>query len=106
MTTPSIDTTTFEWVPLGTGLSFEPLRFFADDSGYRLLLRIEPGTTVAPHRHTGEIHAYDNSGSRRIITTGDVIGPGTYVDEPVGNEDSREAVGESQGVGPIRELIR
>lgn len=94
MPIPSVNTTTFDWVPLSPGLSFKPLRFFLDDTGYQLLLRIEPGTVIPPHRHTGEIHAYNLSGHRRILTTGDVIGPGTYVYEPVGNEDTWEAIGD------------
>lgn len=94
MTMPAVDTTTFGWVPLGPGLSFKPLNFFPDDTGYQLLLRVEPGTVVPPHRHTGEIHAYNISGHRRIITTGDVVGPGTYVHEPAGNEDSWEGIGD------------
>lgn len=94
MPIPTVDTTTFDWVPLGPGLSFKPLTFFDDDSGYQLLLRVEPGTVIPPHRHTGEIHAFNLSGHRRIITTGDVVGPGTYVFEPVGNEDTWEAIGD------------
>lgn len=94
MPVPTIDTTTFDWVPLSPGLSFKPLNFFPDGSGYQLLLRVEPGTVIPPHRHTGDVHAFNISGHRRIITTGDVIGPGTYVYEPVGNEDTWEAIGE------------
>lgn len=38
------------------------------------------------HRHSGEIHAYNVSGSRQLCT-GEVIGPGDYVYEPAGNVD-------------------
>lgn len=93
-TVAPVDTTTFDWIPLGPGLSFKPLRFFRDDAGYQLLLRIDPGTVIPPHRHTGEVHAFNVAGSRRIRTTGEVIGPATYVHEPVGNEDSWEAIGD------------
>lgn len=91
---PTVDTTAMDWVPLASGLSFKPLRFFADDTGYQLLLRLEPGTVIPPHRHTGEVHAFNIIGARRIVTTGDVIGPGTYVYEPVGNHDTWEAIGD------------
>ena len=94
MSIPTVDTTAMDWIPLSPGLWFKPLRFFIDDTGYQLLLRIEPGTVIPPHRHTGEIHAYNLAGHRRIITTGDVIGPGTYVNEPVGNHDTWEAIGD------------
>lgn len=39
------------------------------------------------HRHTGEIHAYNLSGTRRLCS-GEVVGPGDYVYEPPGNTDS------------------
>ena len=71
MSIPTVDTTAMDWIPLSPGLWFKPLRFFIDDTGYQLLLRIEPGTVIPPHRHTGEIHAYNLAGHRRSITTGD-----------------------------------
>lgn len=45
------------------------------------------------HRHSGEIHAVNLAGSRKLLDTGEVIGPGGYVYEPPGNEDSWMAVG-------------
>jgi quercetin dioxygenase-like cupin family protein len=75
------------WVPLGEGKAFKPLAFFADDRGFVELLRLEPGVEIPLHRHTGEVHAYNLAGSRRLHT-GEVIGPGDYVYEPLGNTDS------------------
>jgi hypothetical protein len=57
-------------------------------------MRIEPGATVGRHRHTGLVHAFNLAGYREIIDTGEVVGPGTYVFEPVGNVDSWRAVGD------------
>jgi 2,4'-dihydroxyacetophenone dioxygenase len=88
-----VDTAELEWIPLSDGLSFKPLRFFPDDTGYQLLLRVEPGTVIPRHRHTGEIHAFNLSGTRLLIDTGETIGPGMYVYEPVGNNDTWKATG-------------
>jgi len=65
-----------------------------DDTASRaLLLRLEPGTAVASHRHTGEVHALNLAGTREL-NTGEIIGPGGYVYEPPGNHDSWRAVGD------------
>jgi hypothetical protein len=89
-----VHTAELDWIPLSPGLSFKPITFFPDDTGYQLLLRIEPGTVIPRHRHTGEIHAFVLSGARRIAGLAATVGPGTYVHEPVGNVDSWRAVGD------------
>jgi hypothetical protein len=83
-----------DWVPLADGLSFKPLTFFPGDTGYQLLLRLEPGTIIPRHRHTGEIHAFNIAGTRRILTNGEEVGPGTYIHERVGNVDTWQAIGD------------
>ncbi|GLH74156.1 hypothetical protein GETHLI_26580 [Geothrix limicola] len=97
MTTASsvlpVDTARIAWIPLAPGLSFKPITYFPDLSGWQLLLRLEPGTVIPRHRHTGEVHAFNLSGTRRL-DTGEIIGPGMYVHEPAGNEDSWEAIGD------------
>lgn len=75
------------WVPLGEGKAFRPLRFLAGDRGFVELLRLDPGVAIPLHRHTGEVHAYNLEGSRRLHS-GELIGPGGYVYEPAGNVDS------------------
>ncbi len=82
------------WIPLGGGESFKPLRFLPDDGGRVLLLRLEPGTVVPRHRHLGEVHAFNIAGSRKLLDTGEIVGPGAYVYEPAGNVDSWMAVGD------------
>lgn len=82
------------WIPIRAGLSFKPLRFFPDLVGYVQLLRVEPGTLIERHRHAGEVHAYHLSGYRKLLGTGEVIGPGDYVYEPAGNVDSWTVVGD------------
>jgi 2,4'-dihydroxyacetophenone dioxygenase len=82
------------WIPLGPGESFKPLRFLAGNRGRVLLLRLEPGCTVAPHRHTGDVHAFNVDGFRELIDSGQIVGPGDYVYEPAGNADTWRVVGE------------
>lgn len=81
------------WIPLRDGLSFKPLRFFENDRGWVLLLRLDPGTGIPLHRHTGEVHGYTLSGTRRL-DSGEVAGPGAYVHEPAGHVDSWAAAGD------------
>jgi 2,4'-dihydroxyacetophenone dioxygenase len=90
-----IDSERMPWIPMGPpGLSFKPLRFFRDGSGWLYLFRLEPGTRIPRHRHTGEVHGFNVSGRRQLLDTGEVIGPGTYVYEPAGNVDSWQVVGD------------
>jgi len=89
----AIDPTALPWIPLGPGESFKPLRFLPNDRGRVLLLRVEPGTVIGRHRHFGEVHAYNLSGTRQL-DTGELVGPGGYVYEPTGNVDSWSAVGD------------
>ena len=48
---------------------------------------------IPRHRHTGEVHAFNLSGTRLLTDTGEAVGPGTYVYEPVGNTDTWQAIG-------------
>ena len=89
------------WIPSGTpGKSAKPLRFLRNGSGFVELLRMEPGTLMPLHRHSGEIHAYNLSGSRQLCT-GEVIGPGDYVYEPPGNTDWWKVVGDATMVALV-----
>jgi 2,4'-dihydroxyacetophenone dioxygenase len=87
-------TADLDWIPLSTGISFKPIVFFPGDTGYQLLLKVEPGAVVPRHHHTGEVHAFVLSGQRRIAGCPEVIGAGSYVYEPVDNIDTWEAVGD------------
>lgn len=82
------------WQPLQPGFSIKVLRAVSDAEPRAALLRLEPGTVIALHRHTGDVHAINLSGTRKILTTGEVVGPGQFVYEPVGNVDSWMAVGD------------
>jgi 2,4'-dihydroxyacetophenone dioxygenase len=88
------DPQSLPWIPLGPGESLKPLCLFREGQGRVLLLRLEPGTLVPRHRHLGEVHALNLSGRRRLLETGEMIGPGGYVYEPAGNIDTWMAVGD------------
>jgi len=81
-----LDTEEMDWIPTGPGKSFRPLR--VELGGWSELMRLEPGSAVALHRHAGEVHAYGVSGSRQILGTGEIAGPGSYVYEPAGTVDA------------------
>jgi 2,4'-dihydroxyacetophenone dioxygenase len=89
-----LDTSAIPWIPLGPGEAFKPLRFLANDRGRVLLLRVDPGTVIPRHRHLGEVHGFNISGSRQLLDTGEIVGPGAYVYEPAGNVDSWMGVGD------------
>jgi hypothetical protein len=88
------------WIPTGGGKAFRPLCFTAD--GWSELMRLEPGSLVGPHRHTGDVHAYNLAGTRQILNTGELVGPGDYVYEPAGNTDSWQAVGDEPCIVHIK----
>ena len=69
-----LDTGSMTWIPTGPGKSFRPLRFAADR--WSELMRLEPGSAVALHRHTGEVHAFNLAGTREIFGTGEWARPG------------------------------
>jgi 2,4'-dihydroxyacetophenone dioxygenase len=82
------------WSPVSPGFDLKVLRGRSDDESRALLLRLTPGTVIGRHRHEGEVHALNLSGQRKLIETGEIIGPGGYVYEPPGNVDSWMAVGD------------
>ena len=83
-----------EWIPSPIpGKSSKPLRFLAGDRGFVELLRMEPGLSMPPHRHTGPTHVLHLRGSRRLAS-GECVGPGDYCFEPAGNVDAWDVVGD------------
>ena len=83
------------WIAMSAEKSWKPLRFLEGGRGFVELLRMQPGAIMPLHRHTGEIHAYNLSGTRTLCT-GEVIGPGDYVFEPPGNTDWWRVSGEEE----------
>ena len=91
---PQIDD--LPWLAVRPGYSLKVLRGgSADDDTRVVLLRLEPGVLIPRHRHHGEVHALNLAGSRELLDTGEVVGPGGYVYEPPGNVDSWRAVGDT-----------
>lgn len=89
------DSASLPWIPSPvSGKAARPLRFLRGNRGFAELLRMQPGVAMPPHRHTGETHAFNLAGSRRL-SSGEVIGPGGYVYEPPGHVDSWEVVGDT-----------
>ena len=90
-----LDTGTLDWIPLEPGQAFKPIAL-PEVGPRQLLLRVDPGTIVALHRHHGEVHAFTMSGARVLLDpAGNIDVPaGTYVYEPTGNVDSWMAVGD------------
>lgn len=82
------------WIPEGAGKWSRPLRFLAGGRGWVELMRLDPGTRLGLHRHTGEVHAFNLQGLRRLCT-GEIVGPGDYVHERAGNVDWWEAIGDT-----------
>lgn len=96
----ALRTDELDWIPTAPGNAFRPLRFEAD--GWSELMRLEPGSGVPRHRHTGDVDAFTLSGTRQILDTGELIGPGDYVHESAGTVDAWRAVGEVPCVVHIR----
>jgi quercetin dioxygenase-like cupin family protein len=82
------------WAEISPGFSLKVLHGDSDRDTRALLLRLEPGTVIRRHRHEGEVHALNLVGRRKILESGEEIGPGGYVYEPPGNVDSWMAIGE------------
>ncbi len=89
-TSSPIHTENLPWMPLAQGTWIRPLRFSGHDR--TLQLKVNPGVIIERHQHSGEVHAFNVSGSRRL-ENGDIAGPGAYVYEPAGNIDSWACIG-------------
>ena len=57
-------------------------------------MRVEPGHGAGLHRHTGPVHAFNLAGTRRILGSGELVGPGDYTYEPGGMVDGWQAIGD------------
>jgi quercetin dioxygenase-like cupin family protein len=83
------------WIPEGEGKCSLPLQFLPGDSGWVELMRLQPGVRLGLHRHSGEVHALNLAGERRL-NDGRLLRAGDYVYEPPGNVDWWEATGSEE----------
>ena len=84
-----------DWISEGEGKWSIPIAFLPDGAGWVELMRLSPGVRLGLHRHTGEVHALNLSGERRL-NDGRVVRPGDYIHEPAGNVDWWEATGNEE----------
>ncbi|MCA8971173.1 MAG: anti-sigma factor [Planctomycetes bacterium] len=97
-TSKPIHTDTLPWMPLEPGVYARLLRLDGEDR--TLQLKVDPGVTIAPHVHDGEVHAFGIAGHRRL-GSGEIAGPGDYVYEPAGNRDTWTCIGDTPVVVQI-----
>lgn len=82
------------WNPVAPGVSSQLLGVFKD-KGWISVLRLEPGSVIPLHRHTGEVHGFVLEGQRRLGPGGPVVGAGEYTFEPEGNVDTWSVEGDT-----------
>lgn len=91
------------WMPEGPGKWSLPLQFLPEGAGWVELMRLAPGTLIPRHRHSGEVHAVNLQGLRRL-SDGRIVFPGDYIYEPPGNVDHWQAVGDETLI--VQVLVR
>ena len=83
------------WIREGEGKWSLPVAFLPGGAGWVELMRLAPGVRLGLHRHTGEVHALNLQGERRL-NDGRVVRAGDYIHEPAGNVDWWEATGDEE----------
>jgi 2,4'-dihydroxyacetophenone dioxygenase len=83
------------WIAEGEGKWSLPIAFLPGGAGWVELMRLSPGVRLGLHRHTGEVHALNLAGERRL-NDGRVVRAGDYIHEPAGNVDWWEATGNEE----------
>jgi len=79
------DDTRIPWVTVLPGIELKVLRVVESTGIWVVRNRFAPGTSLEPHRHTGEVHAFTLAGSWRYAEYGVDYPAGTYVHEPAGS---------------------
>jgi quercetin dioxygenase-like cupin family protein len=90
----SRDIASLPWRPFASGQGVCDRVLWQDPAGasYAGLLHMEPGTSVAPHRHRGAVHhLWVVSGECTINAR--TLGPGSYVFVPQGLEHAIQQAG-------------
>jgi len=79
------DDTRIPWVTVLPGIELKVLRVVESTGIWVVRNRFAPGTSLKPHRHTDEVHAFTLAGSWRYAEYGVDYPAGTYVHEPAGS---------------------
>jgi 2,4'-dihydroxyacetophenone dioxygenase len=72
------------WVDSGGGTWTQLLRVSAASGEWLIRNRFEPGYRAPTHRHTGQVHAFTQTGHWGYEEYDFVAGPGSYVHEQAG----------------------
>jgi 2,4'-dihydroxyacetophenone dioxygenase len=72
------------WVPYVDGVWFQACNFNVSSGGFVNVLKIQPGSRLAPHYHVSWVHGLTLQGSWRYLEHDWVAHKGTYIFEPPG----------------------
>ncbi len=78
--------TDLPFVTFFDGLDFQLLQASVEQGLWVVRTRFKAGTTIATHRHTGEVFAVTFSGSWRYLEYPEVNTAGSYLFEPAGSQ--------------------
>ena len=79
-----LDTESMPWVEQAPGIEIKILRVSDDYGTWVLMNRLQPGTTLPTHRHSGGVTAYTISGTWHYLEHDFVAKKGSMVREPAG----------------------
>jgi 2,4'-dihydroxyacetophenone dioxygenase len=73
------------FVPLQEGITAQLLQVDIEGGFFVVRVRGEPGATMVPHKHTGQVFAFTHSGSWRYHEYPEINLAGSYLFEPAGS---------------------
>lgn len=73
------------FVSFGDGVMMQVLQIDIDRGLWVVRQRMDPGTTLPAHRHTGTVHAFTLAGSWKYLEYPEVNLAGSYLFEPAGS---------------------
>jgi len=89
------------FVDLGGGLWLQLVMVDLSAGLWVMRIRLEPGTVLLRHRHTGPVHAFTVSGRWRYQEYDDVNVAGSYLFEPAQSVHTLEAPGDNEGLTEV-----
>lgn len=89
------------FVEMGPGISYQLLEVDFEKGVWVTRMRFQPGVSIPPHKHTGEVLAFTVSGAWKYREYPDIYQTGSYVHEPEGASHTLEIPAENQGVTDI-----